>query len=153
MVLERRHFLQMRRAAVTIQVLCGLMGWGIGVAHAWPLNAFSALLSGLLEILPCQAGSGEDTGGRVPPGHMERLQAAGSLPTPETNHHPPAEPLPGTPAAQEVNRIGSYSLECSRSQKVLSPKSFLRYGQNCQNIILDTKRLGKGWQESSHLGT
>lgn len=53
MVLERRHFLQMRRAAATIQVLCGLMGWGIGVAHTWPLNAFSALLSGLLEILPC----------------------------------------------------------------------------------------------------
>ena len=46
MVLERRHFLQMRRAAVTIQVLRGPVGPGAGVAGvspSQPLNAPSTL--------------------------------------------------------------------------------------------------------------
>lgn len=43
MVLERRHFLQMRRAAVTIQVTHGPMAWGVGMAHARPLNTHFAL--------------------------------------------------------------------------------------------------------------
>lgn len=46
MVLERRHFLQMRQAAITIQVLHELKSLGVEAArvvHAWPLNTCPAL--------------------------------------------------------------------------------------------------------------
>lgn len=88
------------------------------LAHTWPLN--TALLSGLLAVLPRSTGSGADTGSHIPPGHVEGLPASGSLPAPETEHHPPAEPLPGAPTAQKVSRTGPSPTE---ARKLTHPKA------------------------------
>lgn len=85
----------------------------------------------------------------MPPGRVEGLPAADGLPAPQTEHHPPAEPLPGTPSAQEVSRAGPLPAppEHSGSQEVHSLCSCLRYRPSGRAVRLSFWMQG-GWREA-----